>query len=154
MKMLFQKNQPFNNSMISPFIFVFFFIQYFSISALAVPKYITLQTRIYKPDTTPLQAPSVTFQITTLDSVGTCVLYVENYSGISMTASGGSTVLNLGLGVQIYTSVGANYTDVFNNQTASFACQGGGTYTPAVNDRRKIVLQFNDGTAAGWQTAQ
>ncbi|MBC7465349.1 MAG: hypothetical protein H7256_05100, partial [Bdellovibrio sp.] len=154
MKLRFQKVQSFNRSIAYKLILSFVFIQFFSMTAFAVPKYITLQTRIYKPDASPLEAPSVVFQITTLDSVGTCALYVENYNAISMTSTGGSTVLNLGLGVQIYTSVGANYTDVFNNQTASFACQGGGTYTPAVNDRRKIVLQFNDGTAAGWQTAQ
>lgn len=123
------------------------------ILAFGVPRSITLQTQIIQPDKLALEAPSVTFRLTTLDPGGSCVLYSENFNSVSMTGSGGMTVFNLGLGTQVYSAVGANYSDLFNNSTASYSCDGGGTYSPGILDRRQIVMQFNDGTPAGWQTA-
>ena len=120
--------------------------------ALAAPKFTTFQMKILKPDGTPLTAGSVAFQFTTLSPTGTCVLYVEQFAGISMAASQGLVVLNLGSGNFIYSGTGAaGYTDIFNNLT-SMNCQGSGSYIPSPDDRRRIVLQFNDGSAAGWQT--
>jgi hypothetical protein len=132
----------------------FFLFTLFTTSiTMAVPNSMTLQSKIVKPDGTLLTAPSVNFQFTTLDPLGTCTLYVEAFAGINMVSSSGVVVANLGLGAPVYSSAGA-YSNVFNNQTGSFSCQAGGTYTPAATDRRKIVMQFNDGSAAGWQTAQ
>ena len=120
----------------------------------AVPNIITLQTKIMRPNGTALDAPAVNFQITTLDPLGSCALYVESFSAVSMTNSDGLTILNLGAGAQVFSSTTGAYSTVFNNQTGSYPCQAGGTYVPALSDRRKIVMQFHDGTAAGWQTTQ
>ncbi|MBC7466702.1 MAG: hypothetical protein H7256_11985, partial [Bdellovibrio sp.] len=121
-------------------------------TAMAVPKTVTLQVKIMKPDTTALEAPSVGFQITTLDPAGVCVLYVETFGGISMTSSGGITNLNLGGGIQTYSAAGASYSDIFNNLATALPCQSGGNYVPTILDKRKIVIQFNDASASGWQT--
>lgn len=119
----------------------------------AAPKTTTFQMKIIKPDGSPLESGSVNFRFTTLSPTGTCVVYVEEFNGMSMINSGGLSVLNLGAGTQIYSGSGTvDYTDVFNNVSTSVNCQGSGSYLPAVNDRRRIVVQFNDGTAAGWQT--
>jgi hypothetical protein len=42
--------------------------------------------------------------------------------------------------------------DAFNNATASYTCQSSGPYSPGLIDPRRLVMQFNDGSAAGWQT--
>ncbi|MFZ3231309.1 MAG: tail fiber domain-containing protein, partial [Pseudobdellovibrio sp.] len=119
----------------------------------AAPKTITIQTKIFKPDGHQLEATSVNFQFTTLTGTGTCVLYVEQFNAISMAGSGGLAILNLGGGNQIFSATGtAFYTDVFNNSSLSMNCQGSGTYVPSTNDRRRVIIQFNDGSAAGWQT--
>ncbi|MFZ3230752.1 MAG: tail fiber domain-containing protein, partial [Pseudobdellovibrio sp.] len=113
-----------------------------------------MQTKILKPDGSALEEASVNFRFTTLDPLGTCIIYIEDFSGVNMAGSGGLAIKNLGAGAQTYSAAGAAYTDVYNNSTTSYACQAGGTYSPGINDRRKIVIQFNDGTAAGWQTLQ
>ena len=124
----------------------------FSASAWAGPKTITFQTKILLPSRAALESSSVQFQITTLDPLGTCVLYVETFSGISMVGSGGVSVLKLGSGTSTFSAAGTDYINIFNNSAASYACQTGGTYTPGNFDQRKIVMQFNDGSAVGWQT--
>jgi hypothetical protein len=122
-------------------------------AAFALPKYTTFQMKIMKPDGTPLTSGSVAFQFTTLSPTGTCVLYVEQFNGISMAASQGLAVLNLGSGTFVYSGLGSpGYTDIFNNSAGTMNCQGSGSYLPSADDRRRIVVQFNDGTAAGWQT--
>lgn len=140
------------NSAINHIFFVFTLLV--ASTAMAVPNSMTLQSKIVKPDGTLLTAPAVNFQFTTLDPLGTCTLYVESFAGINMVSSSGVVIANLGLGAQVYSSAGATYSDIYNNQTASYACQAGGTYTPAATDRRKIIMQFNDGSGAGWQTTQ
>lgn len=129
--------------------FVFLFMSGF---ALAIPKTTTFQMKIMKPDGTPLEAASVNFQFTTMSPTGTCVLYVEQFAGISLAGSNGLVVLNLGTGTQAFTGVGSSYMDVFNNVSTSINCQGSGSYVPTAVDRRRIIVQFNDGSAAGWQS--
>ena len=116
------------------------------------PSALTLQTKILKPDGTALEAPSVNFQFTTLSGVGNCILYVEQFNGVNMTASGGVVVLSLGSGTQSFSGTSSSYSTIFNNSLATINCQSGGTYSPISTDRRRIVIQFNDGSPAGWQT--
>jgi hypothetical protein len=52
--------------------------------------------------------------------------------------------LQLGSGTRTYGS--GNLKNVFDNSTVSYACQAGGSYVPAPNDNRRIIVQFNDGT--------
>jgi len=134
------------------FLFLFILALVFSGTAKASPKTTTFQMKITKPDGNPLEAGSVSFLFTTLSPTGTCVLYVEQFNNISMATSGGFLVLNLGTGTQNYTGAGTGYTDIFNNSLSSMNCQGSGTYSPASSDRRRLAVQFNDGSGAGWQT--
>jgi hypothetical protein len=120
--------------------------------AQATPGTTTFQMKIIKPDGVGLDAASVNFQFTTLASTGTCVLYVEQFNGISMAGSGGLAVLNLGSGTQVYSGYGTAYTDIFNNSSKLMNCQGSGGYLSVTSDRRRLVVQFNDGSPAGWQT--
>ena len=126
----------------------------FSLQALAVPSSLSFQSKIFKPDGTPLEAASVNFRFTTVDPTGTCILYVEDFTGASMSGSAGLAILNLGSGAKVYPTAAFTFTSVFNNLSPSFNCQGGGTYSPGVSglDNRKIIAQFFDGSAAGWQT--
>jgi hypothetical protein len=134
-------------------LFLMLFFLFSATGAFASPKFTTFQMKILKPDGTPLTAGSVAFQFTTLSPTGTCILYVEQFAGISMAASQGLVVLNLGSGTYVYSGLGATgYTDIFNNQAGTMNCQGSGSYIPGADDRRRIVVQFNDGSAAGWQT--
>ena len=54
----------------------------------------------------------------------------------------------------MYPATPYTFTNVFNNLQPSFTCQGGGSYVPSVSgiENRKLITQFNDGSAAGWQT--
>lgn len=131
----------------------FIFLSYFFVStAFAIPKILTIQTKIIRPDGTLLDNPSVNFQYTTLANAGACVLYVEQFNSFSMAGSGGIAVMNLGSGTQVFSAAGsADYSDIFAN-TGTYNCQGAGTYNPAATDRRRIIIQFNDGSGSGWQT--
>ena len=129
-------------------------VLFFTVSALAVPDSITMQMRIQKPNGTAMDATAVTFQYTTLDPLGTCVLYVETFAAVDMSTSSGLVVHNLGTGARVYSATTSSYTTTFDNTQTGFTCQAGGTYVPANTDRRRIIVQFNDATGAGWQTLQ
>lgn len=112
----------------------------------AVPTTLSFQTKIYKPDGSPLEASAVNFRFTTVDSTGTCILYVEDFSNINMSTSAGMAIFNLGAGLRVFPAAVYIYTDIYNNLQSSFPCQGGGTFSPAPagTDRRKIIAQFID----------
>ncbi len=116
-----------------------------------VPTMTTFQARIMSPNGAPLESGSVNFRFTVLDTVGTCILYVEDYANVSMAGSQGLAIFGLGSGTKAYPNNAAKMVDIFNNSATSFPCQAGGTYMPGPNDRRQLVMQFNDGTS-GWQT--
>ncbi len=126
----------------------------FSLPAYAVPQSLSFQSKIYKPDGTPLDAANVNFRFTTVDPTGTCILYIEDFFGADMSGSAGLAILNLGSGTKVYPASAMVFTSVFNNLSSFYNCRGGGTYSPGVGrtDNRKIIAQFYDGTAAGWQT--
>ena len=129
-------------------------VLFFSLPVLAVPATLSFQTKIYKPDGKPLEAASVNFRFTTVDPAGTCVLYVEDFSALNLSGSGGLAVLNLGSGFKVYPTGSYSFVNIFNNLATSFLCQDGTTYNPNISrtENRKIIAQFNDGSAAGWQT--
>ena len=120
--------------------------------AFANSMYTTYQAKIIKPDGIPLEAANVNFRFTILDPVGSCILYTENFNFINMSDSAGLVSFSLGSGIKTYPTSGAvNFSDVFNNQVSSLACDAGApAYIPQANDLRKIVMQFHDGS--GWQT--
>ena len=124
----------------------------FSYSVFATNGKTTYQAKIVKPDGYPLEAASVTFKFTVLDTVGACVLYSEMYSAVDMRSTGGLISFALGNGARDFPASGttAVFANVFDNSIVSMPCQAPGIYNPGPNDTRKIVMQFNDGT--GWQT--
>lgn len=66
-----------------------------------------------------------------------------------MTGSLGYVNISIGNGTRFYPASG-KLNDVFNNKLGSISCQAGGSVVPSVNDRRKLFVQFNDGS--GWQS--
>ena len=121
--------------------------------ATAVPTRTTYQAKIIKPDGYPLEASSVNFKFSIMDSPGTCILYSETYSGVNMSSTLGLISFSLGSGLKTYPVSATTLAQVFSNITPNMACDASGvptTYTPTSSDGRKIVMQFNDG--GGWQT--
>lgn len=114
------------------------------------PIFTTFQSKIVSPSGTELEAASVNFRFTILDSAGTCVLYVEDFNAVNMTGTKGIVSFPLGSGTKAYPPAAVSLYKVFDNSTPSFNCQAGGTYSPTSADNRQIVMQFNDGS--GWQT--
>lgn len=134
--------------------FILFFLFMLNTSLVfATPSRTTYQARIVKPDGYPLESANVNFRFSILDSPGSCVLYVENYTGVNMASTGGLIAFSLGSGVKTYPVSSTTFAQVFSNITPNIACDANGVpsvYTPTANDGRKIVMQFNDGS--GWQT--
>ncbi len=120
--------------------------------AFAGPGRTTYQAKIIKPDGYPLEAASVNFQFTILDPTGSCVLYSESYSAISMSSTSGLISFSLGTGLKSFPLNATTFEQVFSNSTPSLLCASGGpaSYSPLATDTRKIIMQFNDGN--GWQT--
>ncbi len=127
------------------------FFSFIMQSAFAgAPSLMTFQSKIVLPTGAALESASVNFRFTILDSTGTCVLYVEDFSAVNMTGSQGVVAFPLGSGTKIYPPAAVGLYEVFNNSTASYNCQAGGTFSPTGTDNRQVVMQFNDG--GGWQT--
>ena len=123
----------------------------YSVHAFAVPGLTTYQARIVKPDGQPLEANGVNFRFTFLNPAGSCILYIEDYSAISMANTGGLISFSLGTGTKTFpASASVTFKDIFNNATPSMSCMTSGTYSPGASDTRKIVMQFRD--TSGWQT--
>lgn len=133
------------------FFFSFFVIFFVTLFVQAMNGRTTYQGKIIKPDGYPLEAASVHFRFTVLDPTAACVLYIEDYSNVNMSGSGGLISLTLGLGVRSYPASGTlTFAQAFDNATAMYTCQTPGAYNPLPADNRRIVMQFNDGN--GWQT--
>ena len=139
-----------NLNLFSLFLFVFIFVNTFSV--FAAPSVTTYQAKIIKPDGYPLEASNVNFKFTILDPSGSCILYAETYTAVNMNSTGGLVSFSLGSGVKTYPVSATTFDNIFSNITPSLSCDAGGpvSYSPASTDIRKIVMQFHDG--AGWQT--
>lgn len=119
--------------------------------AWSAPNSITFQSKIVKPNGQPLEASSVSFRMTIADTVGSCVIFQEDFANRNMSGTSGLISLTLGSGTKIFPLGPMTLTEVFNNYNSpAFNCQGGGIINAGVSDRRKLILQFNDGS--GWQT--
>ncbi|MBC7420025.1 MAG: hypothetical protein H7328_04790 [Bdellovibrio sp.] len=140
------------------FLAIFIFVNILSVSfAKATPKNISFQTKIYKPDGSPLEASGVQFKFSLMNPLSTCVIYSETFPSVDLSSSSGSVVLALGAGTRSYPLAGGmQWYDAFNNATASYTCQVASgpppTYSPGLTSNRRLVMQFNDGSVNGWQT--
>lgn len=125
-----------------------FFLLPFQV-AVASPDSLSYQGKIMKSNGTPLEYSSVSFIFEITSHDGACVLFREQRSGINMANSKGVFDVPIGLGTRSFPTSGTyKFSDVFNN-SISHACDGGGTYSPAVSAERRLRVQFWDGT--GWQ---
>lgn len=114
--------------------------------AMAIPTTMQVSGRILRPDGTPLDIPSVPFELSLVNPAENCVLYRETLS-VSMTGTNGRFTISFGSNASSYNANGALANAVRNS--GSLSCDGGGTYNPAVSDTRKVIVSFNDGV---WNT--
>lgn len=121
-----------------------------SSQAFSVPSTMTYQGRIIKSDGTPLQHNSVSFTFSITDPGGLCILYREVVNGLDMSNSKGVFDVQVGGGTRLFPTGPAPFTvlDSLSN-LSSMPCQGGTTYTPAIDDGRRLRVQFYDGV--GWK---
>lgn len=138
--------------LLMPNLLVMVFMFCASVSVLAMNGRTTYQAKITKPDGYPLESTSVNFRFTVMDTVGSCILYIEDYAAVNLSQSGGLVSFALGNGARSFPASGTSQTfqNTFDNSVTSFSCQSPGIYNPGANDTRKIVMQFNDDS--GWQT--
>lgn len=131
---------------------VFVSVFAFTLNTFAIANRTTYQAKIIKPNGQPLESASVNFRFTVLDNAASCVLYIENYTAVNMLDGGGLVSFSLGSGTRSFPVSGSanSFAQAFDNSTPMFNCQTVGTYNPAPDDNRKVVMQFNDGN--GWQT--
>ena len=124
---------------------IFFFPQL----GAASPASLTYQGRILNTDGTPLQHNNVSFLFQITDPSGACVVYEEQVNGYNMNNSGGVFDVPIGLGTRSWPASGSfTILDSMNNSSPR-SCFGGSTYNPALDDIRKLRVQFYDGT--GWK---
>jgi len=118
-------------------------------SAFAVPGSLTYQGRIKNIHGEPLEINGVQFEFSITNPAGTCTLYREISSGIDMRNSNGVFDVPIGTGAKAFPgSASFKLLDSFDNST-TFNCESGGTYTPVADDKRLLRVQFFDGT--GWR---
>lgn len=112
--------------------------------ASEAPSDLVYQGRIFKPDSSALEASNVVFDVSVYSPDGSCLLYEESHS-VNMAGSGGSFSLALGMG----TPVGPAYSvkEVFSN-IGSFTGGGSCSYTPVSGHSRIIRVTFDDGGGA------
>lgn len=99
--------------------------------------------RLMKPDGTALESTSVSFEFTITDPSGNCTLFKETSANLDTSSSGGLFDVALGSGTRVY---GNELVDILNNSTANLPCDGGATYTPALDSERILKIKFFDNT--------
>ena len=131
--------------------FAFYASLFFISFAQASPNSITFQSRIIKPDGRPLEGSAVNFRFSLTDTVGSCVIYQEDFTNRNMSGSKGLINLAIGTGAKVFPVAAMTLTEAFNNYNSpTLNCQAGGNITAGTTDRRKLIVQFND--SSGWQT--
>ncbi|WP_374073330.1 tail fiber domain-containing protein [Bdellovibrio bacteriovorus] len=131
---------------------------FLSVLVQAAPAALTYQGRIVREDGTALEASNVSFIFQITNSSGSCILYQEQVTGVSMVNSKGIFDVPIGTGTVNYPTSGpTSVLSAFDN-SASYTCgvcngyicsAGTSAYTPAVDDTRKLRVQFHDGV--GWK---
>ncbi len=118
-------------------------------SARATPGSLTYQGRIKGLDGAPLEINGVQFEFSITNPTGTCIVYREKSNSIDMRNSGGVFDVPIGTGSQDFpASTTFKLLDAFDN-SQSLDCEGGGTYSPVIDDKRLLRVQFFDGS--GWK---
>lgn len=118
-------------------------------TANATPLSFTYQGRIVNANGTPLEYQSVSFEFTITNPDGSCVLYREQKDGVDMRNSKGVFDTPIGAGTKQYPAAPTfTLLSAFAN-SGTLNCEGGGTYSPSVDDTRKLRVQFFDGS--GWR---
>lgn len=117
--------------------------------AVNVPNRFQFQGRILKTNgRDPIEEQHVTFKVQLRSADGNCLLFEETHVR-DMRETSGVFTLSIGQGSNT-SATGLSLIDAFNNNSplAGASC----TYTPQVNDARKIRVSFDDGTGNGQVT--
>ena len=139
------------------FVFFQFIVAFCAASAFAQSPQITYHGRIIDGITNlPITAAAVTFRLQ-IRTPGpeNCLLYEEQQVKNLSTTDGIFVIgVNNGSGTRLDAS-GYSVEQIFSNkQSFSFAggaCAVGTTYTPGFSDARRMIVNFNDGSFAGWE---
>ena len=128
----------------------FVLILLFTEMSMALSSSFGFDVVIQKPDNTYLEAANVDFKFSITDDSGTCVLYVEEHTGVDMTGTNGQKSFQVGnVLLQTYPNplvTTLSLDKVFNSSGQVYSCQGGGIYSSSSTASRKLVLEFNDGS--------
>lgn len=124
-----------------------------------VPSSFSYFGEITKPDGTPLEASNVSIIIRVMSpGAEGCVLYDEQHT-VDMTNSEGRFDIAIGKGTMSYSghqnpTTALTLAQAFSNggTFSGLTCASGTSYTPALNDSRKIHVLFNDNVSSGWVT--
>lgn len=128
---------------------VFIAVSAFSGVAPATPGSLTYQGRIKSIQGAALEHNGVLFEFSITNPQGSCVIYRETSQALDMRNSAGVFDVPIGTGSKNFpAAAGFKLLDAFEN-SGSFSCEGGGTYTPITDDKRLLRVQFYDGT--GWR---
>lgn len=118
---------------------------------------VTYHGRLLKPDSSPVTSNAVQFHIQIrTPGAENCLLYDEVYTKDLSTSAGMFAItLNDGSATVVNTEP-FTLDRIFQNRgTFSFAggkCVAVGSYAPSPADGRVMIVEFNDGTFAGWET--
>jgi hypothetical protein len=134
-----------------------FFVSFIGQLLFAAPATMTFQSRIINPDGSALEAPAVNFQFEYYSHDNACLLYVEQFTNVSMALSKGLVSLQLGGGTRALPVSGmTTVQSIFNNAPlVNHECQpaAGVFYTNiSPSSRRNLVVRFDDLSGAGQQT--
>ncbi|WP_295904406.1 hypothetical protein [uncultured Bdellovibrio sp.] len=114
-----------------------------------VPGSLTYQGRIQNTQGTALEVNGVQFEFSITNPTGSCTIYREISNGIDMRNSKGVFDVPIGTGTKAYPGTPSfKLLDSFDNST-TYNCESGGTYTPVLDDKRLLRVQFFDGV--GWR---
>jgi hypothetical protein len=115
---------------------------------------ISITGRIIKPDNTPLNQLAVNFKVRVKNAASSCTIYAEDHSNVPVT--NGDFKLVVGQGNQdtsiATTNFELSFSDSVNFTAPPTECPDWVSNPLSTIGERKIVIQFNDGSAAGVQT--
>lgn len=122
----------------------FLFLIFIGLKAGAVPTAVNFQANIRKPDGTKLEASDVSFRLKYSNSLGTCTVYIEDFSNVSMVGSNGNISFKMGSGSKVFPPTGATLASTFSNASNNtMDCFEGATYTPLSSTEKRILkLEF------------
>ncbi len=126
----------------------FFTILLLTPHSLATPSSFVFQGQIVKPNGDALEENNVSFLVQVLSSMDHCLLYEESFN-LNMIGSKGVFNLNVGSGINTGNGGLTNLSKALDNSflnNKSLSCAFGSSYTPTLNDTRRLRVTFDHGS--------